>query len=88
MSMMGLDALTSYANTQASQNDTSALESKLNTDFSDASDEELLSVCKDFVYDVFDNLSGLFHALDRNVLVRTVESVAARSEVRCGQTHE
>ena len=48
MSMMGLDALTSYANTQASQNDTSALESKLNADFSDASDEELLSVCKDF----------------------------------------
>ena len=46
MSMMGLDALTSYANTQASQNDTSALESKLNADFSDASDEELLSVCK------------------------------------------
>ena len=48
MSMMGLDALTSYANTQASQHDTSALESKLNADFSDASDEELLSVCKDF----------------------------------------
>ncbi len=48
MSMMGLDALTSYANTQASQNDTSALESKLNADLSDASDEELLSVCKDF----------------------------------------
>lgn len=45
---MGLDALTSYASTQAGQNDTSVLESKLNTDFSKASDEELLSVCKDF----------------------------------------
>ncbi len=45
---MGLDALTSYASTQANQSDASALESKLNFDFSNASDEELLSVCKDF----------------------------------------
>lgn len=45
---MGLDAITSYANTQASQTSANALEESLNTDFSKASDEELMSVCKDF----------------------------------------
>ena len=40
------------------------------------------------LYDVFDYLGGLFHALYSNVLVRSVESVSARSVVRCGQTHE
>ncbi len=45
---MALDAITSYANTQANQASTNALEEKLNTDFSKASDEELMSVCKDF----------------------------------------
>lgn len=45
---ISLDALTSYADTQASNASTSSLENTLGSDLSKASDEELMSACKSF----------------------------------------
>lgn len=44
---ISLDPITSYVSSQADVS-TSSLENTLNSDFSNATDEELMSVCKDF----------------------------------------
>lgn len=47
MNGISLDPITSYVSSQAASS-ASSLENTLNTDFSNATDEELMSVCKDF----------------------------------------
>ena len=41
-------AYSDYLTSSASQNKASALESKLDSDYSNSSDEELMEVCKEF----------------------------------------